>query len=118
MDFVRFFCFTEQILSIVELRFERFAHFRPDLITAAANSGPDCSLQIPGPCAKPTVHLTNTLFDDPLHRASPSGMENAHSSCFDINQDYRHAVSGEDAEKNSRRIRDQTVATQRRVGSR
>ena len=101
MNFVPVFGFTEQSVGIVELRFEGVAELRADLVTAIADSRADCSFQVPGLRAKPAVHFAHTFFDDALHGASPSGVENADCMLSDVNQNHRHAIRREDTEENS-----------------
>src|SRR5208337_3032926 len=60
-------------------------------------------------------HLADTLLDDALDRAAPAGVKNAGSPPFPIHKNDGKAIGSLHRQEQSRRVRDQAVASQRLV---
>jgi hypothetical protein len=56
------------------------------------------------------MHLAHSLFHNTFDRASPTGMENTHSALFGVDENNGQAVSGLNAEEQTRSIRYESIA--------
>lgn len=111
-DGIGLFHFTEQFPGILELRFERFAHFGTHFIAAVADAGSNGSFEVlrPGPEVPP--HFSRAFFHDAFQGAAPTGVEYPYRAALAVNKDDGQTIGSLDAEQNPSRLRDETVARQ------
>ena len=115
MDFISFFGFAEQAISVTELGFESRPHLRANFIAAPANSRANRRLQITGIGSEPAVHLAYAFFHDAFYRPSPARMKNAYRPPLGIDQNYRKAICGQYPQQNSGNIGQQSIARERGI---
>ena len=110
---IGFFDFSEQIVSVSELRLELLAHFGSNLVAAGVDSRADNRFNIFGQCAEPTVHFSHSFFHNAFDRPAPTRVEHSDGSLLGICQDDRKAIGGLDGKENVGRAGDEAIADQR-----
>ena len=109
---IGFVDFSEQILSVSELRFELLAHFGSNLVAAGVDSRADHRFNVFGQCAEPTVHFSHSFFHNAFDRPAPTRVKHSDGLLPGIYQDDRKAIGGLDGKENAGCARDEAIANQ------
>lgn len=115
---IRIFDFAEEFSGVGELRLEFAFYFLPNFVAALLNPGANRGNNIFGPGAVFASHQAQPFFRNARYRATPAGVKCSHSFVFCICQQDRKTVSGEDAERDSGDIGDESITGKSFLGKR
>ena len=102
--------FAEQLCRVGKLRLKLLADFRSHFITAAVNTRTDRRIEIAWTASEMAMHLAHSLFHNALDRAPPARVEHAHGAPLRVDENHRQAIRGLNAEKQTRRRCDESIA--------
>jgi len=86
--------FVEPFGGISKLRLKLDCDFGPDFVAAAADGRPDGGKEVGGLGFELHLHLPDSLRNDALERAAPTGVNGGDGALFRIDEENRDTVSG------------------------
>ena len=97
--------FVEPFGGISKLRLKLDGDFGADFVAAAADGRPDGGKEVGGLGFELHLHLPDSLRNDALERAAPTGVNGGDGALFRIDEENRDTVSGLNAQEEPGAVR-------------